>query len=78
MIVALKNKKVGRPTNLEVKPSGCSLTISQQTKYLEVFVNENLKWDIHIKHICIKLSLINGIVYHTLQLISQDALIVLR
>ena len=48
MIVLPKNKKVGRPTNVEVNLSGCSLTMSEQ----RVFVDEKLKWAIHIKHIC--------------------------
>ena len=73
MIVAPKKKKkeVGRPTNLEVKPSGCSLTICQQTKYLGVFVDENLKWNVHIEHVSNNLSHISGTVYKTWQLISQ-------
>ena len=66
-----KKKKVGRPTNLEVKSSGCSLIICQQTKYLGVFVDENLTWNVHIKHVCNKLFHISGTVYKTWQLISQ-------
>ena len=36
MIVSPKSKNGGRPTNLVVKPSGCSLAILQKTKYLEM------------------------------------------
>ena len=78
MIVSPINKKLGWPTNLEVKFSGYSLTKSQQTKYLGIFVDENLKWDAHIKYICNKLSHISGIFYKMRGLISQDALIVLH
>ena len=77
MIVSPINKKLGWPTNLEVKFFGYSLTKSQQTKYLGIFVDENLKWDAHIKCICNKLSHISGIFYKMRGLISQEALIVL-
>ena len=77
MIVSPLNKKLRRPTSFEVKFSGYSLTKSQQTKYLGIFVDENLNWDAHIKSICNKLSHISGIFYKLRRLISQDALIVL-
>ena len=77
MIVSSRNTKLGWPTDFEVKFSGYSLTKSQQTKYLGIFVDENLKWDAHIKYICNKLSHISGIFYKMRRLISQDALIVL-
>ena len=41
MIVSPMNKKLGWPTDLEVKFSGYSLTESHQTKYLGIFVDEN-------------------------------------
>ena len=44
MIVWPMSKKLGWPTDFEVKFSGYSLSKSQQTKYLEIFVDENLKW----------------------------------
>ena len=77
MIVSPMNKKLGWPTDFEVKFSGYSLTKSEQTKYLGIFVDENLKWDAHIKYICNKLSHISGIFYKMRRLNSQDALIVL-
>ena len=77
MTVSPINKKLGWPIGFEVKFSGYSLTKSQQTKYLGIFVDENLKWDAHIKYICNKLSHISGIFYKMRRLISQDALIVL-
>ena len=78
MIVSPINKRLGGPTNFEVKFSGYSLTKSQQTKYAEIFVDENLKWDAHIKYICYKLSHISGIFCKMQRLMSQDALIVLN
>ena len=77
MIVPPMNKKLGWPTDFEVKFSDYSWTKSQQTKYLGIFVDENLKWDAHIKYICNKLSHISGIFYKMRRLISQDAVIVL-
>ena len=77
MIVSPMNKKLGWPTDFEVKFSGYSLTTSQQIKYLGIFVNENLKWDAYIKYICNKLSHISGIFYKMRQLICLDALLVL-
>ena len=77
MIVSPVNKKLGWPTTFEVKFSGYSLTKNQQTKYLGIFVDENLKWDAHIKYICNKLSHVSGIFYKMRRLISQDVLIVL-
>ena len=70
MIVSPMNKKLGWPTDFEVKFSGYSLTKSQQTKYLRIFVDENLKWGAHIKYICNKLSQISGIFYKMRRLIS--------
>ena len=77
MIVSPMNKKLGWSTDFEVKFSGYSLTKNQQTKYHGIFVDENLKWDAHIKYICNKLSYISGIFYKMRRLIGQDALIVL-
>ena len=54
-------KKLGWASICEVKFSGYSLTKSLQTKYLGIFIDENLKWDAHIKYICYKLSHISGI-----------------
>ena len=61
MIVSPRNEKLGWPTNFEVQFTGYSLTKSQQSKYLEIFVNENLQWDAHIKYICNELSHISGL-----------------
>ena len=77
MIVSPMNKKLGWPTNFEMKFSGYSLTKSQQNIYLGIFVYENLKWDAHIKYICNKRSHISGIFYKMRRLISQDAFNVL-
>ena len=78
MIGSPMNKKLGWPTDFEVKFYGYSLTKSQQTKYLGIFVNENLKWDAHIKYICNKLFYISGIFYKMRRLIIQDALVILH
>ena len=77
MIVSPMNKKLGWHTNFEVKFCGYFLTKSQKTKYLGIFVHDNLKWDAHIKYICYKLSHIRGIFYKMWRLINQDAFIVL-
>ena len=70
MIVSPMNKKLDWPTDFEVKFCCYSLTKIQQSKYLGIFVDENLKWDAHIKYICNKLSHISGIVYKMRRLIS--------
>ena len=47
---------------------------SHTTKFLGIIIDENLGWKEHINSICIKLSRLCGIIYHTRHMLTPDAL----
>ena len=54
--------------NLQLSPNSFSLTRKQTLKYLGVFIDDNLKWSVHI-HFSLQLSHHSGIFYRIRNLI---------
>ena len=77
----VKTKKRALNRNLMLYSSitirGERINRTHVTKYLGLLIDEKLKFDVHVKHVCKKLSLICGIFCYLRQYIGQKTLLML-
>ena len=69
------SKKCGKNFSLSI--NGQNIHRTAEAKYLGVYLDEKLKWDAHIQHLCKQLSQYCGLFCHLRQNITQKYLLLL-
>lgn len=64
-------------TNFNLKMHNKSLQRTSEAKYLGIYVDEKLKWDLHVKHVCKKISQYCGLFCKLRYSVNQTTLVLL-
>ena len=74
----LLKKKKKKLHNFALNMHNKSVNKTSVAKYLGIHVNENLKWNDHIKHLCKKVSQICGLFCYLRHYVRQNTLLMLH
>ena len=67
-----RNSKRKKPIKLEIKIDGVAVDKVNETKFLGIIIDEQLKWKPHISHVCSKVSKGIGIIWRIRYLLPKS------
>ena len=73
-VLFFKRKGRSFDTDLKLKLCGKKLFTSESVKYLEVILDECLKWKFHINQVCLKLNRANTLLCKIRHYVNETAL----
>ena len=74
-LIIFHSKQAKNPDNMIIKLNGSKLLPSEHVKYLGVYIDQYLSWDLHVNQLSKKLSRANGVLSKLRHFVPKNTLI---